>query len=304
MHSIKRKFRRHEAPIDLVREDLECATQIAAYAGINTRDRRGNLLPEVWVRQADRMSTAQLIADTDLRSLLVDYLKSQFGRYEEPDPQTSPSPADVVRQREQRVNWVLDTVRTWETEYQKAVNKNFDISQKILVAMYDLYHEVEGAMMAAGMDLDVMRARIQTLHESDSRKYLSGDDGRVRFFFRHPATKAQFRRAAGRFLQKSEVCNKAGAYSAKVQRNDVTQQRDDALRGLLVFLQFEGDRETDLAEINASIDEDLAEWTGDPKYSPEPSENVDVSAPNTPPIVGVPRAPSAASSIGSVVGNV
>ena len=303
---IKRKFRRHETPSDLVREDLECATQIAAYAGINTRDRRGNLLPEVWVRQADRMSTAQLIADTDLRSLLIDYLKSQFVRYEEPDAQTSPSAEDVVRQREQRVNWVLDTVKTWETEYQKAVNKNFDISQKILSAMYDLYHEVEEAMVAAGMDLDDMRARIQTLHESDSRRYLSGDDGRVRFFFRHPNTKAQFRRTAGRFLQKSEVCNKAGAYSAKVQRNDVTQQRDDALRDLLVFLQFEGHRETDLAEIKASIDDDLAEWIGDPKYTPESSENASVASLHTPPSVVRRRSPvpsrssSPTSSIASV----
>ena len=299
MPSIKRKFKRHATPSDLLREDLECATQIAAYAGINTRDRRGNLLPEVWVRQADRMSTAQLIADTDLRSLLIDYLKAQFGNYEDANGQTSPSPQDVVLQREQRVKWVLDTVETWETQYKKVVHKNFDISQKILSVMYDLFHEVEEAMMAVGIDLDDMRNRIQTLHDSDNRRYLSGDDGRIRFFFRHPTTRAQFRRTAGRFLQKSEVCNKAGTYSAKVQRNDVTQQRDDALRDLLVFLQFEGHRETDLAEINASIDDDLAEWVGDPKHT-QPSDNASVASVHTPP--GAVRSPSSASSISSNVG--
>ena len=267
--------RKYASPVDraeLLCEDLECAMQIAAYAGLNTRDRRGNLLPEVWVRQADRMSSAQLLADTDIRSLLVEYLKTEF-RGCLPGPANTEAAHDAVDtdqqealMRDQRVRWVLDTVRAWELAYHRLVNRNFDISQKILSAMSDTFYETEGALLAAGIDIDGMRDRIQALHDTDAKKYLSGDNGVMRFFFRHPATKAQFRRAAGRFLQKSEVCNKAGAYSAKVQRNDVTQQRDNALHDLVVYLEFEGRLQGRLSEIKECIAAQLDDWVMDPKY--------------------------------------
>jgi hypothetical protein len=51
-------------------------------------------------------------------------------------------------------------------------------------------------------------------------------------------TNYQLCRLASKLLQKKEVCNKSGAYSSKVQRNDVQQQVDDAI----VTLRAELDR--------------------------------------------------------------
>ena len=37
-------------------------------------------------------------------------------------------------------------------------------------------------------------------------------------------------------MQKKEVCNRAGGYSAKQQRDDITQERDDAVLALIAAL--------------------------------------------------------------------
>lgn len=51
----------------------------------------------------------------------------------------------------------------------------------------------------------------------------------IRFLFRNEYFGLQLRRVAGKVLKKQEVCNKPGAYSARIQRNDITQEVDWAL---------------------------------------------------------------------------
>jgi hypothetical protein len=49
-------------------------------------------------------------------------------------------------------------------------------------------------------------------------------------------------RIAGRLLQKKEVCNRAGTYSAKQQRHDITQEKDAAVKGLYCAIRDEEPR--------------------------------------------------------------
>ena len=56
-------------------------------------------------------------------------------------------------------------------------------------------------------------------------------------------------RIAGKILQKREVCNKAGAYSAKQQRHDITQEKDDAVKAFLYAIDTGDERFTACAEM-------------------------------------------------------
>ena len=63
------------------------------------------------------------------------------------------------------------------------------------------------------------------------------DNAVIRFLFRNPYFGMHMRRVAGKLLKKQEVCNKPGAYSAKVQRNDITQEVNEALDQFCRVLQ-------------------------------------------------------------------
>jgi len=63
------------------------------------------------------------------------------------------------------------------------------------------------------------------------------DNAVIRFMFRNPYFGMHMRRVAGKLLKKQEVCNKPGAYSAKVQRNDITQEVNEALDQFCRVLQ-------------------------------------------------------------------
>jgi len=58
---------------------------------------------------------------------------------------------------------------------------------------------------------------------------VTSDEALVRFLFRNPFTSPILTLVAGKILQKKIVCNRVGAYSAKQQRNDVTQETDKAI---------------------------------------------------------------------------
>ena len=59
----------------------------------------------------------------------------------------------------------------------------------------------------------------------------------MRLMFRNDVLGPYLCRVAGKLLQKQLVCNRSGSYSSTKQRNDVTQERDEALMQLTLFLQ-------------------------------------------------------------------
>jgi len=73
------------------------------------------------------------------------------------------------------------------------------------------------------------RARALFLGAQVGRRVHKGDEAAIQLLFRHEHTRSLMCRVAGATLRQQEVCNKAGAYSAKVQRNDIAQQKSAAL---------------------------------------------------------------------------
>jgi len=74
-----------------------------------------------------------------------------------------------------------------------------------------------------------LKTRTSFLSARTQRQIHRGDEAAMRLLFRHENTRSLMCRIAGAMLRKQEVCNKSGAYSAKVQRNDISQQKNAAL---------------------------------------------------------------------------
>ena len=93
---------------------------------------------------------------------------------------------------------------------------------------------------------------------------LKGEAALVRFLFRNEYTRHYMSRIAGKILQKREVCNKAGAYSAKQQRHDITQEKDDAVKAFLYAIDSGDERFTACAEMleRAEVDRYFADHAG------------------------------------------
>ena len=68
-------------------------------------------------------------------------------------------------------------------------------------------------------------------------KYSNERETYMRLMFRNDVLGPYLCRVAGKLLQKQLVCNRSGSYSSTKQRNDVTQERDEALMQLTLFLQ-------------------------------------------------------------------
>ena len=247
--------------IELSNIDLECAVQIAGFANLDTRDRRGNLLPDVWIRHSDRMSVGQLLEASDIRTLLTDQLKEQLE-----------SQKDMLKELEDNqvmIKWIMDFTHAWESVYRERVQQNFDISQKILSVMQEAYDILKPALEELNINCTEMRQHLRSNKGADS--YLNAEEGCMRFFFRNPITCHIFRKVAGKFLQKAEVCNKAGIYSAKIQRHDVTQLRDDALQEAYYYLGFhaEEDQQDKIDLINLIESGNFIGWTMDTRSQDE-----------------------------------
>lgn len=217
----RRRFHQSQNAKQLQDLDLQIAVEIAGYAGLDVRDRKGNLSSDVWVRHSDKMSVGKLIEAADLRQLLLDQLKGHLAQQK-----------DLVEQLEDDtvvVEWVLKFISTWENAYQTRVNKNFDISQKILTSMQDAVMEIRLILQDININWNNLSEKVDQLAIHNDNIF-STDQALVRFIFRNEITGPCMRRFAGKILQKSIVCNKAGTYSAKVQRNDVTQEKAYAWR--------------------------------------------------------------------------
>lgn len=215
---------------DLKDKDLRIALRIAGYAGLPTRDRHGNVVPDVWTQHgATEEVSTQLLDVSAVRGMLQEQLKAHMEARKEllldlDDP-------SVV------AKWVIDFSTKWEEEYRNKVKRKWDIAQTILTAMADTMNEVAEVFDATsdGVTMQFMRDRIKRIYTSPSKHelYKAQDDALVRALFRSDYVGPMLARIAGKILQKSLVCNKAGMYSARVQRNDVTRERDDAIEAFV-----------------------------------------------------------------------
>jgi len=79
------------------------------------------------------------------------------------------------------------------------------------------------------MSVRDLNIHIELCNALINKRIHKGDEAAVRLLFRHPDTRSLMCRIAGAMLRKQEVCNRSGGYSAKVQRNDISQQKNAAL---------------------------------------------------------------------------
>jgi hypothetical protein len=209
--------------------DLELALIIAAGGGMRTHDKLGTVSEDVWSQYRDTSTLGKLVEAKDIRKLLLDQIQVQLD-----------AKKDMLLEVESDkmiCQWIIRYTKSWEEEYSKNTNKTFDIGRKILAIMHDALFEVrdilnmpQNAFSLADIEDAVARAHEE--HDTADYKLLQGDDAVVRFLFRNEHTRFHMVRIASRLLQKKEVCNRAGAYSAKQQRHDVTQEKDAAVTGL------------------------------------------------------------------------
>jgi len=206
--------------------DLDIAMSIAACAGINTHDRLGNPNEEVWAPRNVATRVGKLVEAKDVRKLLLEQIKLQLAAKQ--DLLTEVENDSIV------CAWIKKYTSAWEDEYNKDMQEKFDIGRKILSVMHDTLFEVKELLDISPVTIGELEQAVKSAVEtSDSEKKLfRGDDAVVRFLFRNVHTRFHMVRIAGRLLQKKEVCNRAGTYSAKQQRHDITQEKDAAVKGL------------------------------------------------------------------------
>lgn len=220
--------------IELMKKrDLQVALDIAGFAGIQTRDRRGNILSEIWTKFGDSsINTTNLLESDDIRNILFEQIKEHLSKEKEL-LLDSEDPTIVC-------NWILDFASSWEKMFRSRTEQRYDISQMIRSSMHEGITEVDDLLSNVNLDMQTVNGHFEELlgdlqHESpdiqnsSGSKFLSPHEATIRFYFRNDFTSPIICLLAGKILQKRHVCNKAGAYSARVQRNDVTREKDDVL---------------------------------------------------------------------------
>ena len=110
--------------------------------------------------------------------------------------------------------------------------------------MHDGFYEVRMLLEETVLSPSFLQKNIRAVIEAndandDPYTLLSLEEAIVRIYFRHPAIAGIMRRVAGKILQKKEVCNRAGIYSARVQRNDITEECSKAILDLEELLEFQ-----------------------------------------------------------------
>jgi len=206
--------------------DLDIALSIASAAGISTRDKLGTLHDDIWTQYVDRSTICKLIEPNDVRKLLIEQLKNQL--------ESKKEMLAELENNEVVCKWVIGYTKAWENAYMQETQKTYDIGRKIRAIMHDTFYEIkeildceESVIPLKMLYEQVTRAhRVGTAQES----FYESDEAVVRFLFRNEHTRYCMCRIAGKVLQKKEVCGKAGAYSSKQQRNDITTEKDDAVK--------------------------------------------------------------------------
>lgn len=220
-------------PKSIKERDMRLALRIAGIAGITTRDRHGNVVAEVWTQYGTGESAnLQLLDISSVRNLLTQQLKVHLEAKR--DVLLDLDDPGIVAQ------WILDFSREWEKKYEKRVNQEWDMSQRILTAMEETLCEVREIFdsLYCGLSYEYMTQRIEDVYsksnaEQQEQLYTDNRDALIRAMFRSEHVGPMMVNLAGKMLQKRLVCNKAGMYSARVQRNDVTREKDKAVEAII-----------------------------------------------------------------------
>lgn len=207
----------HEARIKKM--DLDTALCITSLAGIPTHDSIGNLLASVWCKHTSDMQkeVGSLLETEDLRKILLDQLRRHIEKRQ-----------DLLYETEDTkplVKWIMDFTVAWEEEYRVANYKKYDVSQKVYSAMLEAYNYVKECLSDNHGQKFSQWIKI---FETEKEGHFSGEKAAVRSMFRRDSVNPVMCMLAAKIMQKQEVCNRPGAYSSKVQRNDVTEQIHDA----------------------------------------------------------------------------
>ena len=211
--------------------DTRIALSVAGFAGLPTRDRHGNISTDIWTKY-NVESVAKLLDIEHMRRLMTEQLTNHLEArkdllLEAPDQTTV-------------VQWIFGFTKAWEKAYREDVEQ-WDIAQMILTTMEETICEVKEVFdHTEYLPLDETIQRIGEILRMNQEEAMSEhelfDDSysaTIRFLFRNKYTGPPLIRIAGKKLQKQLVCNRSGAYSARVQRNDVTQEKDDAITALV-----------------------------------------------------------------------
>ena len=213
--------------------DMRLALRIAGIAGISTRDRHGNVVAEVWTQYSTGESAnLQLLDISAVRNLLTEQLKIHLEARR--DMLLDLDDPGIV------AKWIMDFSREWEKKYEERVNQQWDMSQRILTAMEETLCEVREIFdnLYCGLSYEYMMQRIEDVYSkiNDHRKqqlYVDKRDALIRVIFRSEYIGPMMVTLAGKMLQKLLVCNKAGMYSARIQRNDITREKDKAVEAIV-----------------------------------------------------------------------
>lgn len=233
---------------DLKNRDMRLALRIAGIAGITTRDRHGNIVAEVWTQyNTNETEYLQLLDVAAVRNILTEQLKLHLEARR--DMLLDLDDPGIVAE------WIINFSRQWEKKYQERVNQHWDMSQRILTAMEETLLEVREIFdnLYCGLDYNYMMEKINDIYVADRASHNSDDsndsndayentdnqlytdqrDALIRVLFRSEHIGPMLVNLAGKILQKRLVCNKAGMYSARIQRNDVTREKDKAVETLV-----------------------------------------------------------------------
>ena len=216
---------------DLKRRDLELALNIAGFAGLPTRDPRGNVLSSVWAKVSMNSQVGLLLERNDVRALLLKQLESQI--------RDRKALIDELDSNDVVCNWILQFTKSWEDAYTSMAQADFDVSQQVLSAMHETYFLIEPFLerhapyeQLCPKNLRQRLSKIQDEFDKSGHgtlmKLHCGTDAYTRVLFRSPLG-LDLCRIAGKLLQKAEVCNRSGAYSSRVQRNDIQREVEHAL---------------------------------------------------------------------------
>lgn len=247
---------------ELKLRDQAIAIDITGFAGVVSRDGRGNLLSSVWSKAYDDSSVGVLLERNDVRVLLLKQIEAQIRDKKEQIGQ--------LEQDDVLCKWILDFTDAWETAYTTSKAQQFDIGQMVISAMHETYFEIEQFLEHnSPLRPSKIKERISVVYKkhknNESRwpdiakqvKFLPADCAVVRLLFRNEYIGLSLRRLAGKYLQKQETCNKPGAYSARVQRNDITQLVHGALDQFCKILLDRNDKS--LSECMKRVEKD-EEW--------------------------------------------
>ena len=283
--------------MEIKRLDQSIALEIAGFAGMPTRDARGNLLAQLWSKHTDNSDVGLLIERNDIRVLLLKQIEAQIREQK--------NSINLLEENDVVCRWIMEFTNSWEKVYTEKKQQNFDIGQTVLSAMNEAFFSVEKFLEEfsefrpsllrvrleaflkkykseelkrdfEGKMLEVQKknqkqtdeqTRPSKVQRTDATSASEGsgfdakktaiphkpyepqlflhtlDNAVIRFLFRNEYFGMHMRRVAGKLLKKQEVCNKPGAYSAKVQRNDITQEVNEALDQFCRVLQEDVMRE-------------------------------------------------------------